>query len=120
MICYRGEIWIVYDNMCQLMKMKVAKKDLPLPAPYNQAWNFINKAIDTLHVRNHKDKDCQTLLHPRRIQEMHKDLTPNTQAAEVTISRICSILNIATFCTKAKNGNGIARCIAWPILHAKF
>ena len=80
------KVWLAYDNMCQLNKLKAATEDLPLPAPFDKMWLRINKTIDSLHIRNHVDPRCQTDYHPKNIEEMYPELksTKNTQAAEQT------------------------------------
>lgn len=81
-----GKLWLAYDNMCALVKLRAAQSPLPLPPPYNQMWNKINKVIDGLHIKNHTEHTCHTDLHPDNIGEMHPDIkdTKNTQAGEQT------------------------------------
>jgi hypothetical protein len=81
-----GTVWLAYDNMCQLIKMKATVKPLPLPSPYSHMWMVINKIIDALHVKNHVDPECQTKLHPDNFAKMNPELkdTKNTQAGEQT------------------------------------
>ena len=52
---------LAYDNMCHLDSLKISKKDLPFPAPFNKVWCTITKVIDRLHLRNHKDPRCRQL-----------------------------------------------------------
>lgn len=49
-------------------------------------WLNLNKAIDGLHLRNHKDAECQKMYDPKKIGLMHPDLadSKNTMAAEQT------------------------------------
>ena len=72
--------------MCNLNKLRASKEKLPLPKPFDSMWHVINKCIDGLHIRNHKDKNCQEQYNPSQIGEMHPDLadTRNTMAAEQT------------------------------------
>ena len=42
---WRG-IWLAYDNMCQIVKSRVAQNDLPLPTPFNGMFKSINKIVD--------------------------------------------------------------------------
>ena len=49
---WRG-IWLAYDNMCQIVKLRVAQNDLPLPTPFNGMFKSINKIVYALHIRNH-------------------------------------------------------------------
>ena len=48
-----------YDNMCNLDKLRVSKKPLPLPEPYDKIWLKVRKIVDRLHMRNHKNPDCR-------------------------------------------------------------
>ena len=52
---------LAYDNMCHVDTLKILKKDLPFPAPFDKVWSAINKVIDRLHLRNHKDPRCNQL-----------------------------------------------------------
>jgi hypothetical protein len=81
-----GQIWLAYDNMCQLVRLKAGRKELPLPKPFDQMWLCINKIIDSLHLKNHVDPKCQTDLNPDKMLKMFPELenTKNTQAAEQT------------------------------------
>ncbi|CAG2235072.1 unnamed protein product [Mytilus edulis] len=57
---------ISYDNICHLDKLKAAQQDLPLPSPLNKIWKLVTKIIDRLHIRNHKDKQCQQKYNPEK------------------------------------------------------
>ena len=46
---------MTYDNMCNLDRLLVAKKPLPLPAPFYDIWGSVQKIIDTFHLLNHKE-----------------------------------------------------------------
>ena len=85
MTVWKG-IWLAYDNMCKLMKYGPAKRDLPLPEPFDKMWKTINHIIDAMHIKNHVDPTCHTDLHPDNIYEMYPDMkgSRNTQAAEQT------------------------------------
>ena len=79
--------------MCHVDGMKVAQKPLPFSAPYDNMWSAINKIIDSLHVKNHKDSDCKTKYNPAKLKEEFPDM--NTMAAEQTfvwLSRFKKIL----------------------------
>ena len=52
---------LAYDNMCHVHTLKISKKDLPFAAPFDKGWSVINKVIDRLHLRNHKDPRCKQL-----------------------------------------------------------
>jgi len=77
------EIFILYDNMCNIECMKLAKKDLPFPSPYNQMWKK-SKIIDTFHLKNHKREQCHRLYNPEQLKTTHP--SSNTQACEQTFS----------------------------------
>lgn len=81
-----NQMWLAYDNMCQLLKSKASKSKLPLDPPYDNMWNAINKCVDGMHIKNHVENNCWTRLHPDKIYDMHPDLRGkrNTQAAEQT------------------------------------
>ncbi len=81
-----NRIWLAYDYMCGLMKTKAAKEALPMPWPFSNMWNCINKIVDGMHIKNHVDMECQTNLHPDNIYDMYPEMmgTRNTQAAEQT------------------------------------
>ena len=40
-----GNIVLAYDNMCHLDALKVARKPLPLPKPYDEMWLAITKVM---------------------------------------------------------------------------
>ncbi len=56
-----SSVCLSYDNMCHMDNRLVARDDLALPKPFNEAWKLISKVIDRLHLRNHVDKKCQKL-----------------------------------------------------------
>ncbi len=68
--------------MCHVDGMKVAKKPLPWSAPYDKMWSSINKVIDSLHIRNHKDAKCKENYDPIKLKEQLPGM--NTMAAEQT------------------------------------
>lgn len=70
---------LAYDNMCHVDSLKIAKKDLPFPTPMDKAWSSVNKVIDRLHLRNHKDSRCKQLYSADRIPPEY-----NTMACEQT------------------------------------
>ena len=54
-----GGVFLAYDNMCHLDGLKAAENPLPWAAPWDRAWMFIQKMIDSLDIRNHKDQSCK-------------------------------------------------------------
>ena len=97
-----GRIWLAYDNMCQLIKTRVAQADLPLPVPYNRLLKSVNKIVDALHIKNHIQTSCHTDLHPDNIYDMYPELrgTRNTQAAEQTFVWLGRFKKIVSSMTK--------------------
>ena len=79
------EVWnamketvLAYDNMCHLNSLKAARKDLPLPHPFDKMWHSVIKVIDRLHLINHKDPSCKVKYNPDDV--LSKSF--NTMAAE--------------------------------------
>ncbi|CAB3985766.1 Hypothetical predicted protein [Paramuricea clavata] len=50
-----------YDNMCHMDSLKIAKRDFPLPKPFDECWTMISKVIDRLCLRNHVDPKCERM-----------------------------------------------------------
>jgi hypothetical protein len=42
------DFFLAYDNMCNLDRLRAARKPLPLPQPYDNIWLKINKVFDRL------------------------------------------------------------------------
>ncbi|XP_022108991.1 uncharacterized protein LOC110989145 isoform X2 [Acanthaster planci] len=59
-----GKLSLVYDNMCHLDNMRVARKPLPLPWPWSHMWMLPKKCIDRLHIRSHTDDGRKAKYHP--------------------------------------------------------
>ena len=88
-----GGIYIAYDNMCHVDGLKVVRKPLPFPAPFDLMWTAINKIIDSLHISNHKDAKCKEKYDPAKLKEHLPNM--NIMAAEQTfvwLSRFKKIL----------------------------
>ena len=49
-----NDIYLSYDNMCNLDRLKLLKNKLPLEGNLSNLWLNINKVIDPLHLSNHK------------------------------------------------------------------
>jgi hypothetical protein len=78
------QITLSYDNMCHLNNLTVAQNDLPLPGDLKYIWKDVNKIIDELHIKNHKDPKCQSLYNPKRIKNENPNW--NTVACEQTFA----------------------------------
>lgn len=95
-------IVLAYDNMCHLDGLKAAKEELPLPAPFHMVWASVTKIIDSLHIKNHKDPNCQLKYHPKQVKDTNPDF--NLMCAEQTFSwlsrfkRICSAMDKTHHC----------------------
>lgn len=68
--------------MCNVDKMIVAKKPLPISPPYDKLWLHVNKVIDKLHLKNHKNPRCKEMYNPEALKEKYPKL--NTPVAEQT------------------------------------
>ena len=62
--------------------MRVAKKPLPLSPPLDSLWLYVNKVIDKLHLKNHKNPRCKEMYNPESLKEKFPKL--NTPVAEQT------------------------------------
>lgn len=85
--------------MCNIERMHVARKPLPLPPPMDKAWMNVDKVIDVFHFGNHVSPQCKERFSPAKLKEENPDF--NTQAGEQTfiwVSRFQHIL-----CSMPKN-----------------
>ena len=76
------DIYLAYDNMCNLMKLKVSKNPLPFPPPLNKLWLNVKKIIDVFHFQNHVSAECHANFSPVEMKQRHPDF--NIQAEEQT------------------------------------
>ena len=93
-----SDITLAYDNMCNVCKLKVARKPLPLQAPFDRIWLNIEKVIDTFHFKNHVDPQCKTKYSPETLKRDHPDW--NTQAGEQTFVWVGRFKHILCSMTK--------------------
>ena len=78
-------ITLSYDNMCHLDNLRVSKRPLPLPGDLKYIWqDTFGKIIDTLHIHNHVDKECQVKYSPQELKENNEDF--NTMVCEQTFA----------------------------------
>ena len=104
--------------MCNLCRLKVARKPLALKAPLDHGWLCINKIIDSFHLRNHINPECHTSFSPQKLKEIHPDA--NTQAGEQTFVWMARFKNIVCAMNKAhhlhcmvrKRNSYTAKCYA--------
>ena len=78
------KVVISYDNMCNLDNVKVAKEPLPLPYNLQYMWLDVCKIIDSLHIRNHKRKECHIDYNPVKLKNEHPSY--NTMSCEQTFT----------------------------------
>ena len=78
--------------MCNLCRLNIAKKDLPLPPPLNTAWLETKKIIDAFHLPNHTRSTCKELYSPADMKTKHPDF--NTHAGEQTFTWISRFKHI--------------------------
>lgn len=92
------KVYLAYDNMCNVCRLRVAKNKLPLVAPMDRAWLRVRKIIDTFHLRNHSNPLCHTQYSPKQIKE--KNPKYNTQAGEQTFIWMGKFKNIVCAMSK--------------------
>jgi hypothetical protein len=84
-----GEIFVCYDNMCNLNALKAFREDIPIDEPYNRMWKGVSKIIDGLHIKNHVRDDCKIVYNPAIFRERFPEKTStNTMVAEQTFSKL--------------------------------
>ena len=76
------EMYLAYDNMCNVCKLKAAQHTLPLDPPFQEAWLNLRKIIDSFHLPNHINPECHTKFSPQPLKDKHPHA--NTQAGEQT------------------------------------
>ena len=59
-----SKVFLSYDNMCNLDRIKLLKQKLPLDGEESDIWLKINKVIDPLHLKNHKRVECHQMYNP--------------------------------------------------------
>ena len=77
--------------MCNIERMHVARKPLPLPPPMDKAWMNVDKVIDVFHFGNHVSPQCKERFSPAKLKEENPDF--NTQAGD---QNICLGFKIST------------------------
>ena len=85
--------------MCNLERMHIARKPLPLPPPLDNLWLSLEKVIDVFHFGNHISPECKEKFSPDKLKADNPSFS--TQAGEQTfvwVSRFQHIL-----CSMAKN-----------------
>ena len=75
---------ICYDNICNVDKLKVLRKPLPIEEPFPKIWQEVGKVIDPLHLSNHKNPECKIKYNFSKVKEELPDA--NLMVAEQTFS----------------------------------
>ena len=65
------DMYLVYDNMCNVCKLKASHKRLLLNPPFQDAWLNLRKIIDSLHLANHVNPQCHTKYSPQPLKDKH-------------------------------------------------
>ena len=83
-----SSIFLFYDNMCNLERMKLwtsDKRKLTSQARLGiSIFNRVNKGVDALHIKNHVRHTCRNE-YPKVIEKLRETFkNPNTEAAEQT------------------------------------
>ena len=104
------EFILSYDKMCNLDKLRVAKKPLPLPEPYDKIWLKVRKIVDRLHMRNHKNPECRVKYGSDDLKEKFPSLnTPVAEQVFVWASRfkriMCAMPKRRSLFFLSQNGN---------------
>lgn len=87
--------------MCNLDTLLVAKKPLPLPAPFCNIWGSVQKIIDTFHLPNHKQAKCHETYNPDKMKAFAPHY--NTQSCEQTFAWLGRFKRIVTSMPKRHN-----------------
>ncbi|XP_055345172.1 uncharacterized protein LOC129593019 [Paramacrobiotus metropolitanus] len=84
--CDWPKLFLAYDNMCNLERLKATLQKLSLPPPYDELWTKgMTKVIDGFHLGNHKGHKCHTKYNPDQIRAAYPNLlSANTQSCEQT------------------------------------
>jgi hypothetical protein len=81
------DIFLCYDNMCNLNALKAFLADIPAESPYHFMWTRITKVIDGLHIKNHVREDCKILYNPEKFRICFPEKThAKTMVAEQAFS----------------------------------
>ncbi|XP_055352285.1 uncharacterized protein LOC129598418 [Paramacrobiotus metropolitanus] len=97
------KIFVCYDNICQLNRLKAACELLPLPKPFDEMWLRVSKIIDGLHIQNHKDPRCSKDYHPDNFYSTYPEAERrNTMAAEQTFAWLAKFRKQLNAMNKAK------------------
>ena len=54
-----SSVCLSYDNMCHMDGLKIAREDLPLPKPFNKAWELVGKVIGQAAPRKSCGQEVQ-------------------------------------------------------------
>ena len=89
--------YLSYDNMCNVARLHMMRKPLPLEGDMKYVWQEIQKCIDPLHISNHQRNECHVLYPPSKVTDEYPDA--NLMTCEQLFSwlgRFRKILNSMT------------------------
>ena len=61
-------MYLAYDNMCNICRLKTSQRQLPLDPPFQEAWLHLNKIIDSLHLVNDVNPECHSKYSPEPLK----------------------------------------------------
>ena len=64
-----SDVYLSYDNMCNLDRLHMLRNKLPLEGALSDLWLDVNKVIDPLHLPNHKRPECHQLYNPDTLSD---------------------------------------------------
>ena len=105
----RSKVFIAYDNICNIERLKAAKAELPFEKPFDEIWTRTGKIIDTFHLKNHKREECHTKYNPKQLKDIHPDF--NTQCCEQTNSWLGKFNRILSSMPKVHNNFFVHRLV---------
>ena len=89
-------MYLAYDNMCNVNRLKVARAALPLPPPMDKAWLNIEKIIDTFHLPNHVNPENAI----RYILLKGSKKSALTQTHRLASRRLSGLVDLSIFCVQ--------------------
>ena len=73
-----------YDNICNVDRLLMMRKPIPLSGHMSTFWSRITKVINNVHLGNHKRAECQESYNPEKIKNILPDA--NLMICEETYS----------------------------------
>ena len=92
------KIFLVYDNMCNVDRLRMLRDPLPLEGEFSNIWQKVTKCIDSLHISNHKRPECKVKYAPEKVKNEIPEA--NLMSCEQTFSWAGRYKKILNSCTK--------------------